>query len=74
MLDRCSVQHNQPVHFSQARSLDVTTLQKVSIVGGRPVTVAESPSNVVGASWGDDHLIFGTQYGTENAGLFRAER
>ena len=43
-------------------------LQKVSILGGPPVTLTESPSPVRGASWGtDDRIIFGTQGG----GLFR---
>ncbi len=45
-----------------------TTLQKVSIFGGPPVTVTESPNPIVGASWGaDDQIVFGTQ----GAGLFR---
>ena len=45
-----------------------TTLQKVSIFGGPPVAVTESPSNIFGASWGtDDQIIFGTLDG----GLFR---
>ena len=45
-----------------------TSLQKVSIFGGSPETLTESPSNILGASWGtDDQIIFGT-----NAdGLFR---
>ena len=43
------------------------TLQKVSIFGGPPVTLAESPSGFLGASWEtDDQVIFGT-----GAGLFR---
>ena len=45
-----------------------TVLQKVSILGGPPVTLTESPSPVRGASWGtDDQIIFGTV----SAGLFR---
>ena len=46
-----------------------TTLQKVSIFGGPPVTLAQSPGGpIVGASWGvDDQIIFGTR----EAGLFR---
>ena len=44
------------------------TLQKVSILGGPPVTLAELPSIIVGASWGtDDQIIVGTLSG----GLFR---
>ena len=44
------------------------TLQKVSIFGGPPVTVTESPALIHGASWGtDDQIIFGTG----SAGLFR---
>ena len=44
------------------------TLQKVSMFGGSPVTVAESPSPIFGASWGaDDQIIFGTL----GRGLFR---
>ena len=44
------------------------TLQKVSIFGGPPVTLAEAPNLVLGASWGtDDQIILGTF----NAGLFR---
>jgi hypothetical protein len=40
----------------------------VSIFGGPPVTVTESPSFIRGASWGaDDQIIFGTR----NLGLFR---
>ncbi|MDA1093575.1 MAG: hypothetical protein O3A25_09955, partial [Acidobacteria bacterium] len=38
-----------------------TTLKKVSTVGGPPVTLAESPTPIRGASWGvDDQIIFGT--------------
>ena len=45
-----------------------TTLQKVSIFGGPAVTLAESESPIVGASWGlDDQIIFGTP----DRGLFR---
>ena len=44
------------------------TLRKVSIVGGPPVTLIESPDVVVGASWGaDDQIIVGRL----NGGLFR---
>ena len=44
------------------------TLQKVSIFGGPPVPLTESPSPVLGASWGaDDRIIFGTR----DDGLFR---
>ena len=44
-----------------------TTLQKVSIFGGPPVTLTESPNPIAGASWGtDDQIIFGSA-----AGLFR---
>ncbi len=43
-------------------------LQKVSIFGGPPVTLTESPNPILGASWGaDDQIIFGTG----GAGLFR---
>ena len=45
-----------------------TTLQRVSILGGAPVTLTESPTQIVGASWGTDgQIIFGTRAGT----LFR---
>ena len=45
-----------------------TNLQKVSILGGPPVTLAESPRVIRGATWGtDDRIIFGTL----GAGLFR---
>ena len=44
-----------------------TTLRKVSTLGGAPVTMAESPSGIRGASWGDEWIIFGT----DTAGLFR---
>ena len=43
------------------------TLRKVSIFGGPPVTLTESPNTIIGASWGaDDQIVFGT-----SAGLFR---
>ena len=45
-----------------------TTLQKVSMFGGPPVTLCESENPITGASWGaDDQIIFGTFLG----GLFR---
>ena len=45
-----------------------TTLQKVSVLGGPPVTLTESPSPIMGTSWEpDDQIIFGTT----SAGLFR---
>ena len=54
------------VGFVHGQSL--TTLQKVSIRGGPPVTLTESPHGLAGASWGaDDQIIFGTLGG----GLFR---
>ena len=41
-----------------------TTLQKVSILGGPPVTLIESNYFINGASWGhDDQIIFGTTTG-----------
>ena len=44
------------------------TLQKVSIFGGPPLTLAEFPTFVAGASWtGDDHIIVSRLSG----GLFR---
>ena len=44
------------------------TIQKVSIFGGSPVPLTESPDPAIGASWGaDDQIIFGTRGG----GLFR---
>ena len=44
------------------------TLQKVSIFGGPPVTLAELPNTFFGASWGtDDRIIFGML----GVGLFR---
>ena len=43
-------------------------MQKVSILGGPPVTLATLPTNIHGASWGeDDKIIVGTRAG----GLFR---
>ncbi len=47
---------------------DQATLQKVSIFGGPPVTVTESPNNIYGASWGTDNQII---FGTLGGGLFR---
>ena len=48
-----------------------TTLQKVPIIGGAPVMVAESPDEILGASWGtDDRIIFGT-YESRGGGLLR---
>ena len=45
-----------------------TTLRKVSIAGGPPVTLADLPATMAGASWGaDDQIIVGTVGG----GLFR---
>ena len=44
-------------------------LQKVSILGGPPVTICELPANLRGASWGsDDTIIFGT---ASSSGLMR---
>ncbi len=41
-----------------------TTLRKVSIGGGPPITLTEFPTIIVGASWGaDDQIIFGSQNG-----------
>ena len=41
-----------------------STMQKISTLGGPPVMLAESPRQVVGASWGgDDQIIFGTDGG-----------
>ena len=55
----------QWVGFTDGRG---RTLQKVSIFGGPPVTLAESPTRIFGAGWGaDDQIIFGTSGG----GLFR---
>ena len=37
-----------------------TTLQKVSVFGGPPVTLTETPTGMVGLSWGtDDRIVFG---------------
>ena len=47
---------------------DRAILRKVSTVGGPPVTLAELPSIIAGASWGDDDQIV---VGTLNGGLFR---
>ena len=45
-------------------------LRKVSIFGGTPVPLAESPFRILGATWGaDDQIIFGTLFG----GLFRVK-
>ena len=46
-----------------------TTLQRLSILGGTPVTVTDaSPSSIFGATWGtDDKIVFGTL----GHGLFR---
>ena len=45
-----------------------TTLQKVSVFGGPPVTLTQSANDIYGASWGaDDRIVFGTQ----DAGLFQ---
>ena len=44
-------------------------IQKVSILGGPPVTICELPANLRGASWGsDDVIIFGT---ASDGGLMR---
>ena len=43
-------------------------LQRVPILGGSPVTVAEADSRIFGASWGRDGDIV---FGTEGGGLFR---
>ena len=41
-----------------------TTLQKVSILGGPPVTLMEAEAQILGASWGrDDQIIFGSRLG-----------
>ena len=45
-----------------------TTLRKISILGGQPLTVAESPNLILGTAWGRDHRIV---FGTTNSGLFR---
>ena len=45
-----------------------STLKKVSLFGGPPVTLAESPTPINGASWSvDDEII----YGSFRSGLFR---
>ena len=45
-----------------------TILRKVSILGGPPVTLAELPAPIIGASWSvDDQIIVGTVSG----GLYR---
>jgi serine/threonine-protein kinase len=45
-----------------------STLQRVSTLGGAPVTLAEAPGDIYGTSWGrDDQIVFGTAGG----GLFR---
>ena len=44
-------------------------MQKVSILGGPPVTICEMPADLRGASWGlDDVIVFGTASGS---GLMR---
>ena len=41
-----------------------TTLQKVSILGGPPVMLTETPNTIQGASWGaDDQIVFGSSTG-----------
>ena len=46
-----------------------TTLRKVSILGGPPVLLTESPGGgILGASWGTDNQIV---FGTGRGGLFR---
>ena len=56
------------VGFQAGTGVSFNTLQKVSIFGGPPVTLATLPSFVAGASWGaDDQIIVGTIGG----GLFR---
>ena len=45
-----------------------TTLRKISVLGGQPLTVTESSNLILGTSWGfDDRIVFGTF----DAGLFR---
>ena len=44
------------------------TLQKVSILGGPPVTLTQASGEIIGASWGDDDQII---FGTRDGGLFR---
>ena len=59
---------SQWVGFQARTASRSWTLQKVSIFGGPPVTLATLPSNIRGASWGaDDQIIFGTI----GAGLFQ---
>ncbi len=44
------------------------SLRKISILGGQPLTVTESPARILGTSWGrDDRIVFGTT----TSGLFR---
>jgi len=43
-------------------------LQKIAVSGGRPITVAESPDRIIGATWDDDDRII---FGTNTAGLFQ---
>ncbi len=45
-----------------------TTLRKISVLGGQPLIVTESPSLILGTSWGRENLI---DFGTINGGLFR---
>ena len=48
---------------------DENSMQKVSILGGPPVTICELPADLRGASWGqDDVIIFGT---ASDGGLMR---
>ena len=48
---------------------DEGSMQKVSILGGPPVTICELPADLQGASWGpDDVIIFGT---ASDGGLMR---
>ena len=47
---------------------NTNTLLKVSVFGGPPVTLTETPTPMLGWSWGaDDRIIFGSR----GAGLFR---
>ncbi len=48
MLDRCSVQHNQPVHFSQARSRVVPVATAEWLSPRRLETTAKKDGGVVG--------------------------
>jgi hypothetical protein len=44
-----------------------TSIRKVSVFGGPPVTLTDSPATVMGATWGsDDYIVFGTV----SSGLF----